>query len=143
MRTAAAFALTAFLSLPAFAGEILIPAVYRGPGAESSVWRTEIAVANISTQPTLEVVPVTITLHRPDGETASVSMPFAPQETITLPDALASWFAIEEGGGLIRVTWRNDAARITARARIYNVSQEGEFGQGLPGVAVDRLVTDN
>lgn len=138
-----AFLLAAFVSSSVLAGEISIPAVYRGPGAEASVWRTEIAVANLTTQPTVEVVSVTITLHRPDGTSASVSMPLAPQETVALPDALASWFDVNEGGGLVRITWTNEAARITARARIYNVTEGGEYGQGLPGVTVDRLVTDS
>ena len=43
--------LSLICSLPAFAGEILIPAVFRGPGALGSSWRTEIVLANVSTQP--------------------------------------------------------------------------------------------
>ena len=141
MRTSA-LTLSLLLTLPAAAGEIFIPAVYRGPGAAQSVWRTEITIANISTAPLVDVVPVTITLHRPDGTSASLTTPFAPQETLTVPDALAAWFDIEEGGGVVRVTWAHDVARISARARIYNLTEAGEFGQGVPGVSTDRLVSD-
>ena len=141
MRTAA-LAFTLLLASAASAGEVFIPAVYRGPGAGQSVWRTEITVANITTSPVIEVVDVTVTLHRPDGTTSSFSTPFAPQETLTIPDALAQWFDVVEGGGLVRVSWDSEVARITARARIYNVTENGEYGQGVPGVAVDRLVSD-
>ena len=141
MRTVG-LALALLLSAPAFAGELFIPAVYRGPGADASVWRTEITVANISTTPILEVVRATITLHRPDGTSSSVTMPLAPQETISVHDALADWFDVVEGGGLVRVTWDNEVAQITTRARLYNLTPDGEFGQGLPGISVDRMVTD-
>jgi hypothetical protein len=42
--------LTLFCSLPALAGEILIPAVFRGPGAHGTSWRTEIVLANVSAE---------------------------------------------------------------------------------------------
>ena len=137
----AALALTAALAVNTSAGEIFIPATYRGPGAAGSHWYTEITVANIT--PNLPgPVPVTITLHRQNHADVSVATPFAPMEVISIPDALASWFDVEEGGGVVRVTWDDPAARITARARVYNASNNGQYGQGVPGVPVEDLVTD-
>lgn len=46
------------------------------------------------------------------------------------------------GGGIVRVTWDEPNARITARARIYNIGGAGEFGQGVPGVRPESLVSD-
>lgn len=139
--------ITLFLSLvltsAASAGEIFVPAVFRGSGAGGSDWRTEITVSNISSTPGLPV-PTTITYHPNDGEPQSIQTPISPMEVITVPDALHSWFGVENGGGIVRVTWDGDQARITTRARIYNIGSEaGEFGQGVPGVRTSELVTDH
>lgn len=141
MKTAATL-VSLLLSLAAGAGEILIPATYRGPGANGSVWMTEISVANV-TNGLGAPVPVTITLDRADGTSSSVSTTFAPMESISIPDALASWFQVEEGGGLVRVTWSDASARITARARIYNTTPAGQFGQSVPAISIDRLASES
>jgi hypothetical protein len=136
-------ALTLLLASTAFGGEVLIPAVYRGAGANNTLWRTEIVVSNVTTGLSATVVPVTITLHRDNGETIGVKMPLAPMEVIAVPDAVLDWFAIENGGGLVRVTWDGETSRILARARIYNVGEHGEYGQSVPGVELWRLVSEN
>lgn len=133
--------LTLVLSSAAIAGEVFIPVAYRGTGANSSVWRTEITVSNITHG--IHVLPTqtTITLHRENVAPVSITTPLSQMEVISIHDALWAWFGVENGGGIVRVTWDGDA-RITARARIYNVTADGEFGQGVPGVRVDNLVSD-
>lgn len=135
------FALLVILSLAsiATAGEIFLPATYRGEGAGGSVWRTEIVVTNVSSILLHEPQLATITLHRADGSEISVPMLLSVNEVIAVPDALRDWFNVESGGGLVRITWENPEARIAARARIYNVSSGGEYGQGVPAVRLDRL----
>lgn len=144
MRTATLL-LTLALSTAATAGEIFIPATFRGPGANGSVWRTEISVSNISSSIHATPILTTITLHRNDNaEPLSLTTPLSPNEVMTIPDALHAWFNVENGGGIVRVTWAEDDARITARARIYNLGSEaGEFGQGVPGVRLDTMVSDS
>lgn len=130
-----------FVASSAFAGEVLIPAVYRGAGANGTQWRTEIVLSNIASSTTAPV-PTTITLHRDNGETQEVRMPLAPMEVIDVADALFGWFSIESGGGIVRVTWDDvPNARIVARARVYNVGEHGEYGQSVPGVEVSKLVS--
>jgi hypothetical protein len=142
MRTASLL-LTLFLGSAAMAGEIFIPVAYRGAGANGSVWRTEISVSNISTSVHALPIRTTITLHRENFEPVSIEMPLSPMEVLTIPDALHDWFSVEDGGGIVRVTWDETDARITARGRIYNLGSEaGQFGQGVPGVRVDNLVSD-
>jgi hypothetical protein len=135
--------LSLLCSLPAFAGEILIPAVFRGPGALGSSWRTEIVLANVSTQPVLPTRS-TVTFH-PTGGGAPVSIEIitAPKETYAIHDAVFAWFSVVEGGGIVRVTWDDPNVRMTARARIYNISSGGEFGQEVPGLPLDALQLDN
>ncbi|HEX8618316.1 MAG TPA: hypothetical protein VF911_12080 [Thermoanaerobaculia bacterium] len=140
MRTAT-FLLTLTLACSAFGGEIFIPATYRGEGGHGSVWRTEISVANVSSL-TPHPVPVTITLYVDSATSVSIETPLAQNETLAVKDALRDWFDVESGGGIVRVTWDDANARISANARIYNVGSGGEFGQGVPAVRLDRLVSD-
>lgn len=126
----------------ATAGEILIPVVNRGPGAAGSVWRTEIVVSNISPDHVFPA-PVTITLHRDGAAPLTIQMPFSSKETLVIPDAVHDWFGLEQGGGIVRVTWDAPGALFAARARIYNVGGAGEYGQEVPGLSLDELKTDS
>lgn len=143
MKRSPVLLLSLLLTTTAFAGEVLIPAVYRGPGANDTLWRSEIVVSNVSsnlTQPTW----TTITFHGNDGRTKEVRMPLAPKEVIAVPDAVRAWFDVENGGGIVRVTWEDaPLVRVIARARIYNAGPHGEFGQSVPGVDTSRLVTEH
>jgi hypothetical protein len=135
----AAFLLTLTLSSSAFAGEIFIPATFRGTGANGSVWRTAISVTNISSQTALPVQ-TTITLHRDHAEPLSITTPLSQHEVISVPDALHDWFGLDDAAGIVRVTWDDANARISANARIYNIAGSGgEYGQGVPGVRLERL----
>lgn len=135
--------LSLILSSAASAGEVFIPVAFRGPGANGTLWRTEITVSNISSPPQLAPVPTTITLHRNDNlPPLSLTTPLAMNETLTVPDAIWDWFGLEGGAGVVRVTWAASDAKITARARIYNVTDDGEFGQGVPGVRPETLVSE-
>ncbi|HEY0155669.1 MAG TPA: hypothetical protein VGF28_00100 [Thermoanaerobaculia bacterium] len=130
-----------FIASSAVAGEVMIPATYRGHGANGALWRTGITVANLSNA-TPTPVPIAITYHRDGGEPHSIYMPLAQYEVISLPDALHSWFDVEQGGGIVRVTWDDPNARISAQARVYNAGGTGEYGQGMPGVRTDSLRTE-
>lgn len=135
--------LTLTLASSAFAGEIFIPATFRGPGANGTVWRTDITVTNISTATPLPVQ-TTITFHKNDSnQTVTIPMTLSKHEVLSVPDALVEWFNVNEGAGIVRIKWDDPNARIAANARVYNVGGvSGEYGQGIPAVRVDRLVTD-
>lgn len=139
MKRIALAALLTLTASSALAGEVLIPAVYRGAGANDTLWRTEIVVSNVSEGLLVGVVPTTVTLHRDNGETREVHLHLAPMEVLAIPDAVHDWFSVENGGGIVRVTWDGDQARIMARARVYNVGEHGQYGQSMPGLEVSRL----
>jgi hypothetical protein len=141
MKRLAALSLLLFAASSAFAGEVLIPVVYRGGGAHGTNWRTEIVVSNVTEAPQTAPVPATITFHRDNGENLVVQMPLSPHEVIAVPDAVHDWFSVESGGGIVLVTWPGDEARIMARARIYNTGEHGEYGQSVPGLDTGKLVT--
>lgn len=134
--------LTLTLASSALGGEIFIPATFRGNGANGTVWRTEIAVSNTTVRINNVPVPVAITLHRENAAPVTINMPLSPMEVLSIPDALHSWFDVDEGGGIVRITWNDPNARIAARARVYNVSSAGEYGQEVKAVTVDRMVSD-
>ena len=141
MRAATAL-LSLFLASSALAGEVVIPAVFRGDGAAGSVWRSEIAIANISPSPAFPAH-VNITLHRDGLEPVTIQQILSQNENLLIPDAVFEWFGLESGGGLVRITWEGETTKISARARIYNVTAAGEFGQAAPGLPLSELQTDN
>lgn len=141
MKRHALLSLLALIATAASAGEVLIPAVFRGAGANDTLWRTEVVVSNVTEGVAAAPVLVTITYHGNDGKTLDVRMPLSRMEVIAVPDAVRDWFSVDNGGGIIRVTWSGDDARIMARARVYNAGQHGEYGQSVPGHDVSRLVS--
>lgn len=140
MKRIALAALLTLTASSALAGEILIPAVYRGAGANDTLWRTELVVSNVTEMPAAPVVQTTVTLHRDNGETREVHLHLSPMEVLAIPDAVYEWFSVENGGGIVRVTWDGEA-RIMARARVYNVGEHGEYGQSMPGLETSRLLS--
>jgi hypothetical protein len=125
----------------AFAGEVLIPAVYRGPGANDTLWRTEIVVSNVTEGVTAPIVHTKVSFHRDNGETLELDLHLSPMEVYAIPDAVKDWFNVEQGGGIVRVTWDGDQARVMARARVYNAGEHGEYGQSMPGIDTGKLVS--
>jgi hypothetical protein len=123
------------------AGEIVVPAIYRGPGAVGTLWRTEVVLSNVSTILT-PPIQATVTFHREGLEPMSFDTPLSSGETLAIPDAVSSWFGLEQGGGLLRVTW-SGPGRLAARARIYTVGDQGEYGQNVPGLPLESLQTEN
>lgn len=126
----------------ALAGEVLIPAVYRGGGDQGTLWRTEIVLSNISSHHPFPVM-TTITLFRENAEPLEVSMPLSPMEVIDVHDAIHEWFSLENAGGIVRVSWNEENARIHARARVYNANATGEYGQAIPGSDAAALKTEH
>lgn len=144
MKRFAVLSLLLLVTSSAFAGEVLIPVAYRGGGVNGTQWRTDITISNVSTEPQqILPVPVTITFHRDNGEALEVSMPLARMEVVSVRDAVYQWWSVESGGGIVRVTWAEPAARIAAHARIYTTAEHGEYGQSVPGVETSKLVSEH
>lgn len=121
--------------------ELVLPIVARTPGAYGSEWRTDIFVTNTSRR--LNPVPVRITFH-PTGEAEKThQVLLQPRGTITLRDVVLGTFGREQGSGLVRISSEIPGARLTARARIYNVGGwQGEFGQTSQALPVSLLGTE-
>ncbi len=127
------------LAAEAAGNAIFVPVVSRTPGALGSEWRTDLVVSNVS-RLGIEV-PYTITFHPNDGSPARMMYGQIPGRTsYTFADVVSTGFGQAVGAGTVTVTSSSANARLTARARIYNVaSVNGEFGQHVPGVRVGDL----
>lgn len=136
-RIALFLSLSLALAPAAWAADLLIPAVFRGDGAEGTKWRTEIVIAN--TMRTAEPVPVTVRLFRGGAPVETRTFELAPRESYTAHDLLPELFGIGDGSGMLVISSPDGPGRMTARARVYNVSEGGEYGQSIRGVAVGDL----
>ncbi|HEY0140711.1 MAG TPA: hypothetical protein VGF48_07435 [Thermoanaerobaculia bacterium] len=136
-RMALAFSLMIALAPAAWATDLLIPAVFRGDGAEGTKWRTGLVIAN--TMVTAGPTPVTVRLFRPGVAPAIKTFDLARRATFTSHDVLPELFGVNDGGGMLMISFPAGPGRVTARARVYNVSAAGEYGQSIRGIVVDDL----
>ncbi|HEX4933435.1 MAG TPA: protease inhibitor I9 family protein, partial [Gemmatimonadaceae bacterium] len=122
-----------------FAGpSVLIPVAGRVPGAFGSQWQTDLVVTNASR--TGNPVPVTIVFSRADGGEQFSTTELPPRASLISRDVVRELFGQTSGLGMIRITSPWPQARLTARARIYNVgSSVGEFGQTVHAMPLASL----
>jgi len=117
---------------------VVIPVVGRLPGAQGSVWRTDLIVSNASRRNTIAAV-VVFSPER-GGNTAAKVIELQPRETRRFTDIVLTVFGYQEMSGMIEVTSFSGGGAVAARAYIYNVGSTcGEFGQTAPGVPTDHL----
>lgn len=111
---------------------IVFPVIGRFPGDGGTQWRTDVFIFN----PYNDTTAVTLKFYDGGGlktYTASLS----GYNSLSLPDVVLNTFGLTGGGGPLEI---ESNGRIEARARIYNDGNPaGQFGQGAPGIAKDRL----
>lgn len=120
---------TLALPLSAFAGSLVIPAAGTGPGANGSVWKTEVTVANLSQNP----VDVTFNFHDANGIEEQKLVTLAGHQTIAQDDIIHAFFGRTSATGAIELV-TDDVAKIAATSRTYNESSSGRFGQDIGAV---------
>lgn len=129
--------LIAALAPAAWAADVVIPAVFRGDGALGTQWRTELVITN--TMRTAAPAPVTVRLFRAGTPVEIRTFELAPRESYIAHDVLPQLFGIEEGSGMLMISFLDGPGRMNARARVYNVSDGGEYGQSMRGILVNDL----
>ena len=114
-------------------GEIIIlPVIGRFPGDGGTQWRTDVFIFN----PYADQTTVTLKFYDAAGlrQHSAVLDGF---RSLSLPDVVLNTFGVANAGGPLEI---HSTTRIEARARIYNTGNPaGQFGQGVPGIAKDRL----
>lgn len=131
------FALLALTGPPADAlrvegPTIVLPVIGRFPGDGGTQWRTDVFIFNPYADQT------TVTLKFYDGGTLrQFTAVMDGYTSLSLPDVVLNTFGLQGGGGPLEIA---STTRIEARARIYNSGNPaGQFGQGVQGIAKDRL----
>jgi hypothetical protein len=120
--------------------DLLVPVASRTPGANGSIWRTDLTVTNLSTTGPVSIA-ITFTS---EGEQSFTTRVIEPRETIVLDDVVLTVFDRSDAIGTIRITSGTEGAQLAANARIYNAgSSSGEFGQGVLALPVDGLTRDH
>jgi hypothetical protein len=111
---------------------IILPVIGRFPGDGGTQWRTDVFIFN----PYQDTTAVTLKFYDGSG-LRTFSTTLNGYNTLSLPDVVLNTFGLSGGGGPLEI---ESNGRIEARARIYNSGNPaGQFGQGVPGIAKDRL----
>lgn len=114
---------------------VVVPIVGRFAGAAGTQWRTDVFVANH----TSDVKTVQMTLYVAGGSPVSVSVPLGAYSNATFQDIVLNTFGLTTGSGELQLVSSTTGA-IEARARIYNAGNPaGEFGQNVPGLGMSSL----
>jgi hypothetical protein len=104
----------------------LVAGMAHGEGANSSQWRSKLALLNTSDV----IASATVSFVQGSG-TDSMDVDLMPGELVAWDDVAVDLFGADDSSGSIRV----DTDRpVVVTARTYNQSPGGTFGQFLPGV---------
>lgn len=111
---------------------IILPVIGRFPGDGGTQWRTDVFIFN----PYADTTAVTLKFYDGAG-LKTYTATLNGYNTLSLPDVVLNTFGASGGGGPLEI---ESNGRIEARARIYNSGNPaGQFGQGVEGIAKDRL----
>ncbi len=114
------------------AGEWWIPASAHGPGADGSVWRTDLVLANFG-DADLEVTVSLMPQGLDNGVPTLVeSIVVAAGATVGIEDVVAEMFG---AGGTAAIHIAAASDELVASSRTYNLSSHGTFGQSIPGIS--------
>jgi PKD repeat protein len=109
----------------------LVPAAAHAPGAEGSLWRTDIAVVNPGASPAslaLTFVPV-------DGAPVARTSSLAAGGTREWADVLVSLFGVAADANVSGAIGISSDAALCVASRTFNQDASGTFGGFLPAVA--------
>ncbi|HEX2062462.1 MAG TPA: DUF5719 family protein [Thermoanaerobaculia bacterium] len=130
------FCLLALSAASTHALEIVIPIAGRTPGANATLWRTDLVITNL----TAEYASLPLQIEFGD---ATVETSIRVGETIELEDVIRTRFGLENAAGYLIVRAAPPDAQLFAFAEIYNESAAGRFGQQVPGVPRTALATES
>ncbi len=124
-------AMISLLPLTAGAAMLIVPVAGSAPGANGSVWKSDITLHNTSSR----AIVATLTYHDQNGaaDTAAVSVP--PRGTVALQDVVRTTLKRENTVGAIEINIADaDANRVAITSRTFNALSTGEFGQDIPAI---------
>ena len=118
-------------------GPLVLPVVIRKGGLAGSLWRTDLFVANLRTEP---IQDLGVTFYPHDGSApATRSVSVAAGETKEIADVMATLFGLDGVQGQLELaTAEGSAAGLVVTSRTYTVAAtaagQASFGQFVPAV---------
>lgn len=132
-RNVLTIAAIAALPFTAQAAQLVVPAAGAGPGANNSLWQSELTLHATSPRP----VALAFTFHRGTDVLGPVSLMLQPRETRSIADVVRTQFGVENGTGALVIDLDDrDARSVAVTSRTFNTSAAGEFGQDIPAIDV-------
>ncbi|HSP16277.1 MAG TPA: hypothetical protein VLV78_16130 [Thermoanaerobaculia bacterium] len=121
----------ALLPLAADAATLIVPVAGSAPGANGSVWKSDVTLHNTSGR----AIVATLTYHDQNGAAETFAQTVPPRGTLALQDIVRSTFKRENTLGAIEINVADsDANRIAITSRTFNELATGEFGQDIPAI---------
>ncbi|HEX9164001.1 MAG TPA: hypothetical protein VF980_20000 [Thermoanaerobaculia bacterium] len=135
--TAAAIAL---LPLAAGASTLIVPVAGSAPGANGSVWKSELTLHNTGGQ----AIVAALRYHDQNGAAESANVTVPPRGTLGLADVVRTIFARENTIGAIEIQVADaDANHLAVASRTFNTAGSTEFGQDIPAVRATEATIAN
>jgi hypothetical protein len=105
---------------------VLLPAIARTPGAEGTLWRSDISLfcRSASCSAELRFVP------QGAGDARSAALALTQGEVVTLEDVALSVFGLEQANGHVEIV-AGTGAVLDARGTTYNDAPAGRYGQEI------------
>jgi len=129
MKTIKALVLIIGIAASATAERIYVPAAGTGPGEAGSRWATELTIHNAST----EAANLSLTFHNGNGRLATSPLVINGRTTITRDDIVRTLFNLDAPTGALTIEGSaTDLAKTVIATRVFNRSDQGEFGQEIP-----------
>lgn len=138
MKTIQALVLTLGFIASATAERIYIPAAGTGSGDAGSRWATELTIHNAGAEP----ANLTVTFHDATGRVATTAIVVNGRTTITRDDIVRTLFNLDVPTGALTIEGSAaDIAKTVVSTRVFNSSEQGEFGQEIPTYAIAEAIT--
>lgn len=135
---------------------LIIPAVAHGPGANGSLFLSDIRLANVSSQAMKYLLNFTPTATDGTQSGTTTTIQVDPGATTALDDILSSFFGTASDGsssGMLEIrplsatntsslfsSVPSDILSTVASSRTYNITPAGTFGQFIPAIPFSQFV---
>lgn len=114
---------------------VVVPVAMHGPGAQGTQWQTDLCISNM----TMAAKNVNVTFYPTNGEPVGTTVNVRSFGVVELRDVVLSTFGFTNAKGMLLLSVETTTG-IQATARIFNAGNPmGEFGQFVPGIAMERL----
>jgi hypothetical protein len=116
---------------------LLVPIAGRTAGVLGTEWKTDLVVTNAKRNG--EPVSVQIFFIDEGYINQPVVANLWPRQSANLVDVIGGTFGKQTATGLFLITTNEPDAQLTARARIYNTTASGQYGQTVQAIPLTKL----